>query len=174
MPRMKTADPVAGLEALAETLWAERQVVEFLLYKLVTAKLLLAADERRFVSHALSEVERVVDALRDAELRRSIALEQFARDRRMRADDVTLDWLATNTPPPWREVFSDHRTAFGELATEIETTSAENRHLAASGLSQIRQTIDTLTGPQTTTSTYDASGRARPMVVGPVRLDSAL
>jgi hypothetical protein len=171
---MKTADPAAGLEALADTLWAERQVVEFLLYKLVTAKLLLAADERRFVSHALGEVERVVGALRDAELRRSVALEQFARERRMRPDDVTLDWLASHTPPPWREVFTDHRDAFGTLAAEIEETSAENRHLASAGLSQIQQTIEELTGPQTASGTYDANGRARPMTVGPVRLDSAL
>lgn len=171
---MKNEDPAAGVENLADTLWAERHVVEFLLFKLTTAKLLLAADERRFVAQALGEVERVVDALREAELRRAMALEAFAEQRGVPVDDVTLSWLASNAPAPWREVFADHHQAFAALAEEIEETSSDNRQLAGAGLNIVQDTIGMLTGPQPTTGTYDASGRARPVSFGPVQLDEAL
>lgn len=167
-------DAATALEALADTLWAERNMVEFLLFKLITAKLLLAADERRFVAQALDEVERVVEALREAELHRAMALGSFAREQGMAPDDITLGWLAKNTPAPWRDVFADHRKTFGSLAAEIDETTADNRQLAKAGLNTIQRTIGMLTGPRSTTGTYDASGQARPVAVGPVRLDKAL
>ena len=173
-PLHATADDTTGLERLAETLWAERNVVEFLLFKLITAKLLLAADERRFISPALAEVERVVDALRDAELHRAMALEAYARTRGVPAEEITLGWLATHTPAPWQEVFADHRKVFASLANEIDATTADNRQLARAGLNTIQQTIGMLTGPQATTDTYDARGQARPVNLGPVRIDRAL
>ena len=49
------------LALLAQTLSAERELLELLLFKLVEARLVLTADEPRFVPQAMLEVEAVVD-----------------------------------------------------------------------------------------------------------------
>jgi hypothetical protein len=162
-----------GLQALTDTLWSERQVVELLLYKLVCAKLLLAADERRFVAMALDEVERVVAALRETEVRRSMAVAQVAAGWGVPVDDLTLGRLAREAPEPWREIFRDHHEAFGALAREIDEAAEENRRLASAGLGRIHETMDMLTG-QPAQGTYDAQGRAHATATGPVRIDAAL
>jgi flagellar biosynthesis/type III secretory pathway chaperone len=170
---MSTRYDTGSLQRLADTLWSERHVVEFLLFKLTSAKLLLAADERRFVALALDEVERVVGTLRETELERSIAVEEVARHWRVRADDLTLARLATTAPEPWREVFADHQRAFDELTREVEEAAAANRSLASAGLARIHQTMDMLTGQQEP-GTYDAYGRHQAVATGRTRLDAAL
>jgi hypothetical protein len=161
-----------SLQTLLDTLWAERQVVEFLLFKLITAKLLLTADERRFVASALDEVDRVVDALREAELRRSIAVAAVARQWHVPEQELTLKCLARRAPEPWREVFVEHERAFSELAAEIDDATDANRTLAAGGLHRIRETMDIVTGVQPL-GTYDAAGRAQTHR-GPLSVDAAL
>lgn len=161
------------LEALADTLWAERHVVEFLLYKLTVAKLLLVSDERRFVSAALSEVEQVVARLRDAEDRRQAALAAVAQDWRRPASEVTLSVLAEQTDEPMRGVFDDHRKGFLELSLEIEETAAENRRLASGSLNSIQEALDALTGTASG-PTYTASGRTQSPQVGPSQWDQTL
>lgn len=161
------------LEALADTLWAERHLVEFLLYKLTVAKLILAADERRFISLALSEVERVVTGLRDAESRRNGAVAEVARDWGRPARDLTLSVLAAESPEPMRSVFEDHHQGFQELSAEIEETAAENRRLAGGALNTVQQAIDALTG-QGTATTYNAAGRTQPSTTSPTQWDQVL
>lgn len=161
------------LEALADTLWAERHVVEFLLYKLTVAKLMLAADERRFVSAALSEVEQVVGRLREAEERRQTALLTVAQEWRRPAAEVTLSALAEETAEPMRGVFEDHRKGFLELSLEIEETAAENRRLASGALNSIQEALGALTGaPQA--PTYTATGRTQAPDVAPSAWDQSL
>lgn len=161
------------LEALADTLWAERHVVEFLLYKLTVAKLLLVADERRFVSAALSEVEQVVARLRDAEQRRQEAVATVAAEWGRRPADLTLSVLADEAPDPLRGVFEDHRKGFLELSAEIEETAAENRRLATGSLNSIQQALEALTGVGSG-PTYTASGRTEAPQVRPSQWDQSL
>lgn len=161
------------LEALADTLWAERHLVEFLLYKLTVAKLLLVSDERRFVSAALSEVEQVVGRLRDAEQRRTEALSAVAHEWHRPPSEITLSLLAEETVEPMRGVFADHRKGFLELSTEIEETAAENRRLASGSLNAIQQALEALTGASTG-PTYTASGRTEAPQVGPSQWDQSL
>lgn len=163
----------ARLEALADTLWAERHLVEFLLYKLTVAKLILAADERRFVSVALSEVERIIGNLREAEADRNRAVADVARDWDRPAAEITLGVLAEEAPEPMRSVFDDHHRGFNELSVEIEETAAENRRLASGALNSIQAAIEALTGPATT-ATYDAAGRTRGGTVAPTQWDQVL
>lgn len=165
--------PHANLEALADTLWSERHVVEYLLFKLVTAKLLLAATERRFISTALDEVERVIATLRSAEVQRAAALEAVADDWGVDADDLTLAELATRAPAPMDSVFADHRDAFDRLATEIEDTANTNRQLASAALGEVQATIEALAGPSGP-RTYTAAGRHDADSTRPVRLDEVL
>lgn len=163
----------SSLEQLADTLWAERHVVEMLLFKLISAKLLLAAEERRFLQPALNEVERTLAALREAELRRAVAVQTVADDWRVDSAGLTLAELATHAPEPLRAVFRDHQQGFAALATEIEETAAANRQLASSSLGSVRESIAALTGPMLS-STYTASGFHDTAQPRPTRLDEVL
>jgi hypothetical protein len=142
---MSSRPATDSLQALLDTLWNERLLVEHLLFKLTSTRLLLAADERRFIAPALDEVDRVVVTIRDAELKRSLAVSVVAGDWRMRMDDLTLSVLATEAPEPWRDVFADHEQAFGTLAAEITAAAEANRTHAAGGLNRIRETMDLIT-----------------------------
>lgn len=170
---MSSLDRTRGLESLADTLWAERHVVEFLLFKLVAAKLILAADERRFVTPALGEVERVLQALREAELQRAATVAGLAADWGVDTDELTLAELASNAPEPMRSVFRDHQEAFLALAREVDETAAANRRLATAALDHVQQALDALTGPQQG-HTYTADGRPDTPVRAPTRLDRVL
>lgn len=168
-----TSAPTRDLEVLAGTLWDERHVVEYLLFKLVTAKLVLAADERRFVALALDEVERVLRALRDAEQRRAAAVAVVAANWGVPTDDLTLAELASRAPASYRSVFADHRDGFAKLAVEIEETAATNRRLASTALTHLRTSLGSLTGPAVG-QTYTAEGRPDLRVTTPMRLDQVL
>lgn len=166
-------DDREALEALADVLWAERHLVEYLLFKLVTAKLLLAAGERRFMPRAMDEVERVVERLKDVEEHREAALSPIAAAAGCRIADLTLAKLVTVAPEPMATVFKDLHDNFMALTAEIEETSATSRRLASQALSQVRSTIETMTGPALTT-TYTARGTHDHIMTAPIRLNEVL
>lgn len=149
------------LDTLAQRLWDERHVVTLLLYRLTVTRLLLAADERRFLPDALREVEQCVEALRHGEAAREEALRALAGAWQRDPDDLTLVELAREAPEPYRVTFAEHLAAFRELTGEIERVSRENRSLARSDLSELADQLDLLTGAQhdTKPATYDASGQ---------------
>ena len=62
------------MSQLADTLWYERRLLEYLLFKLVSANLVLIADDRRFVGPAIAEVDAVMAEIRRAEEQRSSAI----------------------------------------------------------------------------------------------------
>ncbi|GGI06667.1 hypothetical protein GCM10011354_20240 [Egicoccus halophilus] len=135
-------------------------MVTHLLFKLTVTRLLLAADERRFVAQALAEVETAVDALRQDEYRRDEALRVLAGLWGTDPLLLTLAELARLAPPPFDHTFADHAGAFRALAAEIDHVARENRVLAQGDLQMVADQLDHLTGPQLpVASTYDASGQ---------------
>jgi len=167
------ATPQHELESLADVLWVERHVVELLLYRLVAAKMFLAADERRYVSLALDEVEHALGRLRQAEERRVETVQSVAGVIGVRGSDLTLNLLAKSAPEPLRSVFADHLDAFGVLANEIEQTAKLNRQLASSALGSVRESLNVLTGAAPA-PIYTAAGRVDASVPTPVALDRVL
>lgn len=156
-------DAHAALEELTARLWDERRIVTYLLFKLTVTKLLLAADDRRFVPDALQEVDRTVELLREGEERRDEALRDLAEAWQMAPDSLTLQLLAQQAPEPYDELFREHLQAFQRLAAEIEAVARENRALARSELDHLGVTIEALTGTdRSSVATYDASGRLDP------------
>ena len=141
-------------------MWDEREVVTHLLYRLTVTRLLLAADERRFIADALDEVEHAVGLLRQGEFARDHALRDLAEQWQVDPRELSLAELARLSPPPFDHTFAEHRDAFQHLAAEIEEVAGDNRALANSELDEVRGTIDLLTGhDRTTTATYDAHGQ---------------
>lgn len=148
------AQPLASFDELLDTLWIERRILEHLLFKLVLANLMLGADDRRFIPKALAEVEQVVEGMRHIEAERDRLVHAAAEEWHVPAQTLTLGYLATEGPEALRESFEDHRVAFLELVSEIDTVTQENRRLAMVSLDGIRSTLG-LAEPLT----YDAAGR---------------
>ncbi len=165
--------PAHVLEGLADTLWQERHMVESLLFRMVEAKLLLAANEHRFVAAAIDDVEDVVDALRRAEERRHRALQDVADRLEVPVEELTLTTIAALAPSPMDRVFTDHHEAFLAMTTEIEETAAANRQLASGALGRLRRSLDALAGANPA-STYTSAGTSEVVLVGPAHLDATL
>ncbi len=155
---MDTSPASPHLVQLADTLWYERRLLEFLLFKLVSANLVLTSGDHRFVTPAIAEVERVMEAVRTAEADRSRVLEACARALNLGPEALTLGFLAQNAPAALRDDFAEHRNGFMELVNEIENLTRENRRLASVSLEDLR---DTLGLPENLT--YDAAGRRGPV-----------
>ncbi len=162
------------LALLAQTLSAERELLELLLFKLVEARLILTSDEPRFVPQAMLEVESVVERIRFSELRRNEAVRGFAATVGADPDEITLRYLAAHAPEPYRTMFEAHRDHFHRLAGQIEQTTLDNRRLASLALQNITDTLGAIIG-QPSFSVYTATGSSRSAAEHrPVRVDEVL
>jgi len=147
------------LNSLADRLWDERQVVTYLLFKLTVTKLLLSAEDRRFLPDVLTEVDHIVASLRDHEERRAKDIERLAELWNVDSSTVTIAMLADRARAPFDTIFADHHEAFTSLAVDIDAVGRQNRALARSRIGEVAATIELLTGDeQGPVATYDASG----------------
>jgi hypothetical protein len=163
----------AAVDALIDTITAERHVVEYLLFKLITLKLLFVSDERRFIEKAANEAERVVDSLRQAEDRRSAALAVVASEWDVTADDLTLSRLSREAPEPTAKLFRDLQRSLRVLADEIDGVLDENRKLAVGGLGDVHTLLDAVAGTAAG-DIYTDTGRRRRTRAQPMQLDQTL
>ena len=169
------SDDHSALEDLSHRLWDERRIVTHLLYKLTVTRLLLAADERRFVADAIQEVEQTVELLRAGELARDEALRALAAGWTTDPQVLTLEELARRSPSPFSHTFTEHLAAFRDLAAEIEHTARENRVLARSDLQVVAGQLEQLTGTRPAeATTYGATGRLDPSAGVGARLREVL
>jgi FlgN protein len=145
-----------GFAEVSNVLWRERELLELLLFKLEEEQLLLASGRNRWLSHATREVEFVLAQIREAELLRSVELEQL-RATVGTSSELSLSTLAEVSPPPWSDLFRTHRQAFLSLTNEITTMAEANRDLLSSG---VRSVTDALLDVGGVTGTYSASGRS--------------
>lgn len=154
---------------LADTLWYERRLLEYLLFKLVSANLVLIADDRRFVGPAIAEVDAVMAEIRRAEEQRSHVVADVASELDVHPSMVGLGFLVDNAPDSLRETFEDHQAVFMSLVNEIEILTRENRRLATVALDGIQGTLGFAGG-----DIYDAAGRATRTPDHPLRVNRVL
>jgi hypothetical protein len=138
---------LALMDELARLLGHERRLLELLLFKLVEGKHLLAAGEARFLPYAAAEVERAMERLQEAELRRSLLVHRLAEDLELPEEALTMSALAKDSLEPYRTIFADHRQAFLDLASEIEEVTRQNRRLAERGSHNVEQLMAMLGQP---------------------------
>jgi hypothetical protein len=158
-----------NMARLADTLWYERRLLEYLLFKLVSANLVLIADDRRFVGPAVAEVDAVMEEIRKAEQQRSEVVAAVAAELGVPPSEVGLPFLVEHAPENLRATFEDHRVVFHNLVGEIEVLTKENRRLATVGLDGIQGTLGFAGG-----DIYDAAGRATRTPDQPVRVNRVL
>lgn len=162
------------LAALAETLHGERRLLERLLFKLVEARLVLAADEARFLPFAMAEVEEVVERVRFGESYRRRAVKELAEAIEEDEERITLSFLASWAPDPYRTMFAEHRDQFMRLTTEIEQASVDNRRLANLAVQNLGDTLVALLGARDA-GVYTSIGiRGSDGTTGPTQLDQVL
>jgi hypothetical protein len=141
---------------LSALLWQERELLDLLIFKLTEEQLLLTAGRTRWLQHATSEVERVVERLRTSGLARAIEVDALAEEWKVKADQPTLNDIADAAPPgPWGDIFRAHLEAMTAQTVQIR----ELRDLNESFLrSAARSTQETAAGLLPQAGTYDAHG----------------
>jgi len=159
----------AHMAKLADTLWYERRLLEYLLFKLVSANLVLIADDRRFVGPAIAEVDAVMNEIRRAEEERGVVVADVAADFNIPPYAVGLEFLVDNAPDSLRAAFEDHRATFLGLVNEIEILTRENRRLATVALDGIQGTLGFAGG-----DIYDSAGKAIRTPDHPMRVNRIL
>jgi hypothetical protein len=137
---------IVALQELEETLWAQREALEQLCYRLTTAKLVLAAVEHRFVARATSEADRasrrvtaVVDDVLRLTARAGAALD---------LPHATLEDLTVACPEPHRSLLADHAMTTARLAHEASTRTDEVRRLVATGTAELAGLAVPITGAE--------------------------
>jgi hypothetical protein len=160
------------MEELAGLLNRERLLLELLLFKLVALRQLLIAGEVRFLPWASEEVDRATEKVREAELRRSVAVEGVVVAAAgnqpghvlgsTSPSAVTLRTLAESAAEPWRTIFTEHRRALLELASDLEDAVSATRRLAATAGAAVSATLDRLTGSVPSGDTALPGSPARP------------
>jgi hypothetical protein len=137
-------------------LWAERRLLELLLFKLEEEQLILSSGRSQWLAKASREVETVLTEIRAADLGR--AAESQAAAIAVGLDpSARLGEIADAAPPPWDDLLRAHRDAFAELTTKISSVADGNRDLLASSHRATQETIATL---HREAATYTSVGRS--------------
>lgn len=152
------AHDTAALQNLATVLSDQREVVTVLLYRIVAHKLMLAADERRFLALSADEVGDTHDLLRDYEANREYAVADLAEAWHVDPDDLTLSRIVEQAPEPFATIFADHRDAFRALTREIEQEQQHCRQLGEVGQQIIADALAAV-HQAAASGTYTSDGR---------------
>jgi hypothetical protein len=132
----------AAVGDLAGLLERECGLLNLVRLRFIETRLLLDADEARYLPQATAEVDQArvlaceVDLLRAASVQRS---GRTGGDRRA----PTLRELIDAAPRPWAGILADHGAALWATVTEIDVVGAANGKLARAG---IRAAADALDG----------------------------
>lgn len=167
--RTHAASPV--LPDLVAQLGRQRQLVEYLLFKLLEAQLLLSSDQAAFVPIAMAEIESVLRRIREEEERREELISLLAEDWGMPPRELKLAYLTEHAPDPFRAAFAEHRRNFMSLVDQVEKVTRDNRRLATEGLGRVQAA---LSGLVEDASTYSPEGRVEKFVARPVSHDQVV
>jgi hypothetical protein len=129
-----------SIEELSNVLWRERQLLELLAYKLTTERLLLAANEARWLHLAAREVEQVLGAIQDTELVRAAVTEKVGQELGL-GPNPSLRLLCERAPAPWGSILEDHRVAFLGLTEGIQADAQTNRDLLVRAQQAAREAV---------------------------------
>lgn len=122
------------IEELAAVLSRERRLLEFLLFKLTAARLLLEDEEHRFLPWAATEVQRAAQRVREVELIRGTLVSS--------AGELTLAELAAQSEEPWRDLLGEQRRDLVQLLGEITSVTDVNRALAFDGIRSVAELME--------------------------------
>lgn len=114
---------MSGFAEVSDTLWRERELLDVLLFKLDSQRLLLRAGSIRWLARSTHEVDLVLEQLQLVEINRALQVDDLATQIGL-APGATLSKLAAVAPTPWGELFHAHRAAFQILIDEVTDLAA--------------------------------------------------
>jgi len=142
---------------LSARLWHERELLDLLTFKLEEEQLLLTAGRTRWVSHATREVEQVLERLRAAGLERAATAAAVAHEWGLPDDASLRDLASAASDPTWSEILSAHLAALTDQTAAIRQLRDANAQFLRAA---VRSTQETLATADSSSTTYDAHGRA--------------
>jgi FlgN protein len=130
-----------SLQSFSDVLFQERRVLELLLFKLETERMLLASGAERWLAPASREVDVAADELNKVELARSVTMAQAAPELGL-GPDATLADVVAAVPAPWALVFAEHQRELRSLMREVLAASESSAHLLREGYDSIRSALE--------------------------------
>ena len=125
------------MENLSMVLQHEAALLELLLFKLVETRLLLEADEARFLPRATREVVRARRRTREADLLRAATVDQLPVPGAGHRDAPTLRMIASACDEPWASIHRDHHDLLCRLVSEVEVVAHRNACLARDAVQRL-------------------------------------
>lgn len=132
---------MVALQAFSDVLMQERRVLELLLFKLETERLLLDTGRDRWLTLASREVDTVLDELNKVELARSITMAQIAPELGLDSS-ATLATVVETVPTPWDVIFTEHQRELKSMMVEVLAAAESSRHLLRQGYDSIRLALE--------------------------------
>ena len=117
---------MSGFAEVSDILWRERELLDLLLFKLDSERLLLRAGSVQWLARSTHEVDLVLEQLRLVELTRALEVDDLAAQLGLQPG-ATLSDLAAVAPTPWADLFQAHRAAFRTLIEEVTDLAETNR-----------------------------------------------
>lgn len=147
--------------AVSNALWLQRELLETLLYRLVTEQLILTSGTTRWLAKADGDVRDALEQLRRGEVARAMHVETLVSAIGLESEPALAD-LAALAPGMWADILSDHRTALQELAFEVQRVADENGRLLQAGAQAVRETLSGIGNAvhRYDAHRYDATGSA--------------
>jgi hypothetical protein len=158
------------MEKLSLILWRERGLMETLQYRLEVEALMMSSGQTRWLSHAASDVEEVLEQVRATEVLRAVAADEAAAEVGL-GPNPSLSGLIEAADEPWSSILADHRDAFRAISAEVTRIAEVNRTLISAGLRAAHETLLGMTGGDLT---YTPDGTAAAQAARSVSLDRSL
>lgn len=163
----------AHVSDLTRLLGLERSLLEYLLYKLVSARLLMSGSESRYIMQALVEVEDAVDRVRAIAVRREALVRAIAAELDIEPTGLTLDRIADVADATNRYILYELRHDYVRLVYQIDNAARDNRSLADLSLSATTELLKSFAGTPTG-MTYDEGGGTHHIRPNPVAVDEVM
>lgn len=157
-----------SLTELSQILWRQRRLLDLLTYRLEVQHLLLASGRSRWIETAASEVEHVLDQVRQQELARAVLCAEIGRELGL-GPEPTLKELVAAATAPWDTILGEHQAALLEQAAGIDALTRNNRELLHRGQQATRDLLAALTGEDS--RVYSATGAPERIAVAAHSID---
>ena len=159
-----------GFAETSAALWRQRELLSRLLYTVDVEALVLVSGQARWLGTATHDVELALHDVRAADLLRAVLADELADELGL-PDGASLADIASAAEEPWRDVFTEHRSALTAISADIATAVRENKERLSAGARAIREALGEVPGGG---ALYDAGGRPAPAATGARLVDEAL
>lgn len=163
------------MDELVGLLTREKVLLERLLFRCTELRMLLGS-EARFVAWASVDLSNAAEAVRDAELRRSMLYTKLADEQGWPAEPFDWERLMSMAGEPHATILTDIRDSLASLTAELQSQLAAVRQLGEAGLAGVTDFLEKLASPEAIRAAgapSAASTRWQPPA-GPTRVDRKL